>query len=115
MGVDYYNELKVGRNVMNGDLKKAYMKLDVNWNPNKNPNNKKEVEAKFKQIYEAYEAGNLVLKLWFFVNLILWHQCHLVVVECCLFTCHSSSFLSSYITRAASSKVPDLEKNKNKN
>eukprot|EP00249_Psilotum_nudum_P016828 c26001_g2_i2 orf=372-1397(+) len=56
MGVDYYNVLKVGRNVSEEDLKKAYRKLAMRWHPDKNPNNKKEAEAKFKQISEAYEV-----------------------------------------------------------
>ena len=29
----------------------------MKWHPDKNPNNKKEAEAKFKQISEAYEAS----------------------------------------------------------
>uniref|UniRef100_A0A803QJK6 J domain-containing protein n=1 Tax=Cannabis sativa TaxID=3483 RepID=A0A803QJK6_CANSA len=56
MGVDYYKELKVDRNASDDDLKKAYRKLAMKWHPDKNPNNKKEAEAKFKQISEAYEV-----------------------------------------------------------
>ncbi|XP_010670765.2 uncharacterized protein LOC104887738 [Beta vulgaris subsp. vulgaris] len=56
MGVDYYNELQVDRNATDDDLKKAYRKLAMKWHPDKNPNNKKEAEAKFKQISEAYEV-----------------------------------------------------------
>lgn len=56
MGVDYYNVLNVDRNATEDDLKKAYRKLAMKWHPDKNPNDKKEAEAKFKQISEAYEV-----------------------------------------------------------
>ncbi|KAK1259060.1 hypothetical protein QJS04_geneDACA005527 [Acorus gramineus] len=56
MGVDYYNVLKVNRNATDDDLKKSYRRLAMKWHPDKNPNNKKEAEAKFKQISEAYEV-----------------------------------------------------------
>ncbi|MCO5582705.1 hypothetical protein L7F22_036604 [Adiantum nelumboides] len=56
MGVDYYNVLNVPKNASDDDLKKAYRKLAMKWHPDKNPNNKKEAEAKFKQISEAYEV-----------------------------------------------------------
>eukprot|EP00252_Welwitschia_mirabilis_P022702 TRINITY_DN6227_c0_g2_i1.p1 TRINITY_DN6227_c0_g2~~TRINITY_DN6227_c0_g2_i1.p1 ORF type:complete len:344 (-),score=80.90 TRINITY_DN6227_c0_g2_i1:424-1455(-) len=56
MGVDYYKILNVGKNATEDDLKKAYRKLAMKWHPDKNPNNKKEAEAKFKQISEAYEV-----------------------------------------------------------
>ncbi|KAF2283264.1 hypothetical protein GH714_043616 [Hevea brasiliensis] len=56
MGVDYYKILQVDRNAKDDDLKKAYRKLAMKWHPDKNPNNKREAEAKFKQISEAYEV-----------------------------------------------------------
>ncbi|OUZ99691.1 DnaJ domain [Macleaya cordata] len=56
MGVDYYNILKVNRNATDEDLKKSYRRLAMKWHPDKNPNNKKDAEAKFKQISEAYEV-----------------------------------------------------------
>lgn len=56
MGVDYYKLLQVDRNANDDDLKKAYRKLAMKWHPDKNPNNKKEAEAKFKQISEAYDV-----------------------------------------------------------
>ncbi|XP_044461602.1 dnaJ homolog subfamily B member 4-like [Mangifera indica] len=56
MGVDYYKILQVDKNATGDDLKKAYRKLAMKWHPDKNPNNKKEAEAKFKQISEAYEV-----------------------------------------------------------
>lgn len=56
MGVDYYNILKVNRQASEDDLKKSYRRLAMKWHPDKNPNNKKEAEAKFKQISEAYDV-----------------------------------------------------------
>ncbi|GLJ45300.1 hypothetical protein SUGI_0953390 [Cryptomeria japonica] len=56
MGIDYYNILSVSKNATDEDLKKAYRKLAMKWHPDKNPNNKKEAEAKFKQISEAYDV-----------------------------------------------------------
>lgn len=56
MGVDYYKILQVDKNASDDDLKKAYRKLAMKWHPDKNPNNKKEAEAKFKQISEAYDV-----------------------------------------------------------
>ena len=56
MGVDYYKVLQVDRSAKDDDLKKAYRKLAMKWHPDKNPNNKKEAEAKFKTISEAYDV-----------------------------------------------------------
>uniref|UniRef100_A0A7N0T9S1 J domain-containing protein n=2 Tax=Kalanchoe fedtschenkoi TaxID=63787 RepID=A0A7N0T9S1_KALFE len=56
MGVDYYHVLKINKAASEDDLKKAYRKLAMKWHPDKNPNSKKEAEAKFKQISEAYEV-----------------------------------------------------------
>lgn len=56
MGVDYYKILKVDKNATEEELKKAYRKLAMKWHPDKNPSNKKDAEAKFKEISEAYEV-----------------------------------------------------------
>ncbi|CAL5010344.1 unnamed protein product [Urochloa decumbens] len=57
MGADYYNVLKVNRNATEEDLKKSYRRLAMKWHPDKNPGDaKKEAEAKFKKISEAYEV-----------------------------------------------------------
>ncbi|XP_031274619.1 dnaJ homolog subfamily B member 4 [Pistacia vera] len=56
MGIDYYNILSVNKNATEDDLKKSYRKLAMKWHPDKNRDNKKEAEAKFKQISEAYEV-----------------------------------------------------------
>ncbi|KAB5537586.1 hypothetical protein DKX38_015119 [Salix brachista] len=56
MGVDYYNILKLNRNATEEDMKRAYKRLAMKWHPDKNPVNKKEAEAKFKLISEAYDV-----------------------------------------------------------
>ncbi|KAE9608464.1 hypothetical protein Lal_00030139 [Lupinus albus] len=56
MGMDYYNILKVNRNVSDEALKKAYKRLAMIWHPDKNLVNKSEAEAKFKRISEAYDV-----------------------------------------------------------
>lgn len=56
MGIDYYNLLKVPRNASEEDLKKSYKRLAMKWHPDKNSENKKEAEAKFKTISEAYDV-----------------------------------------------------------
>ncbi|XVE84926.1 hypothetical protein DITRI_Ditri17bG0051100 [Diplodiscus trichospermus] len=58
MGVDYYNILRVSRNATEEDLKRSYKRLAMRWHPDKNPVNKNEAEAKFKQISEAYDVLN---------------------------------------------------------
>jgi DnaJ family protein B protein 4 len=56
MGLDYYEILEVERNATEEELKKAYRKLAMKWHPDKNPNNNKDAEIKFKLISEAYEV-----------------------------------------------------------
>eukprot|EP00270_Netrium_digitus_P009832 TRINITY_DN3013_c0_g1_i8.p1 TRINITY_DN3013_c0_g1~~TRINITY_DN3013_c0_g1_i8.p1 ORF type:complete len:363 (-),score=95.35 TRINITY_DN3013_c0_g1_i8:148-1236(-) len=56
MGVDYYKVLEVPRNASDDDIKKAYRKLAMKYHPDKNPNNNKSAEAKFKEVSEAYEV-----------------------------------------------------------
>ncbi|KAH0692068.1 hypothetical protein KY285_019165 [Solanum tuberosum] len=56
MSVDYYKTLKVSRNASEEDLKKSYKRLAMKWHPDKNSENMKEAEAKFKQISEAYDV-----------------------------------------------------------
>lgn len=67
MGTDYYNVLKVNRNATEEDLKKSYRRLAMKWHPDKNPGDvKKEAEAKFKKISEAYEVCELQRNIFFF-------------------------------------------------
>ena len=54
MAEDYYQVLGVDKKASADEIKKAYRKLAVKWHPDKNPNNKKASEEKFKKISEAY-------------------------------------------------------------
>ena len=56
MGKDYYSILGVSRNATDEELKKAYRKLALKWHPDRNKDNKKEAEEKFKEISQAYEV-----------------------------------------------------------
>jgi DnaJ family protein B protein 4 len=52
----YYQVLGVSEHASNDEIKKAYRKLAMKFHPDKNPNNRKESEKKFKEINEAYEV-----------------------------------------------------------
>ena len=53
---DYYEVLGVNRNASEDEIKKAYRQLAKKYHPDANPDNKKEAEAKFKEVSEAYEV-----------------------------------------------------------
>jgi DnaJ family protein B protein 6 len=51
---DYYAVLEIPNTSTDDQIKKAYRKLALKWHPDKNPNNVREAEEKFKEIGEAF-------------------------------------------------------------
>lgn len=52
---DFYELLNVGRDAGDGDIKKAYRKLAMQYHPDRNPGDT-EAESRFKEVTEAYEV-----------------------------------------------------------
>ena len=53
---DYYEVLGVSKSASPEDIKRAYRRMAIKYHPDKNPDNKAEAEAKFKECAEAYEV-----------------------------------------------------------
>lgn len=53
---DYYEVLGVGKTASPDEIKRAYRRMAIKYHPDKNPDNKTEAEAKFKECAEAYEV-----------------------------------------------------------
>lgn len=51
---DYYKILGVSEKASPDEIKKVYRKLALKYHPDKNPQNKREAEERFKEISEAY-------------------------------------------------------------
>jgi len=56
MAKDYYQILGVPRNASEGEIKKAYRKLAMQYHPDRNQGREKWANEKFKEINEAYAA-----------------------------------------------------------
>jgi curved DNA-binding protein len=54
MARDYYGVLGVPRNASDGQIKKAYRKLAMQYHPDRNPGKEEWANEKFKEINEAY-------------------------------------------------------------
>jgi DnaJ-class molecular chaperone len=54
--MDYYKVLGISRNASDGEIKKAYRKLAMQYHPDRNPGKEKWAHEKFKEINEAYGA-----------------------------------------------------------
>ncbi|MCX7803848.1 MAG: molecular chaperone DnaJ [Planctomycetota bacterium] len=53
---DYYEVLGIPRDAKPEDIKKAFREMAKKWHPDRNPDNRKEAEEKFKEAAEAYEV-----------------------------------------------------------
>src|SRR5215470_19681715 len=53
---DYYEVLSVTRTATIEEIKGAYRKAALKWHPDRNPENKSEAEAKFRECTEAYSV-----------------------------------------------------------
>jgi len=53
---DYYEVLSVSRTAAVEEIKSAYRKSALKWHPDRNPANKSEAEAKFRECTEAYSV-----------------------------------------------------------
>ncbi|MEO8581914.1 MAG: J domain-containing protein [Patescibacteria group bacterium] len=53
---DYYEILGVDKKASEADIKAAYRKMALKWHPDRNADNKKGAEEKFKEINEAYQV-----------------------------------------------------------
>jgi molecular chaperone DnaJ len=52
---DYYEVLGIARTATDEEIKKAYRRLAVKYHPDKNPDDRREAEERFKELVEAYQ------------------------------------------------------------
>ena len=50
MGKDYYAVLGLSKDATQDQIKSAYKKLALKWHPDRNPDNKDNADAKFKEV-----------------------------------------------------------------
>lgn len=53
---DYYEVLGVGRNASSDEIRKAYKQAALKYHPDRNPDDKKNAEGRFKEATEAFSA-----------------------------------------------------------
>ena len=53
MNKNYYDILNIGKNASQNEIKQQYKNLVMQWHPDKNINDKKIAEIKFKEITEV--------------------------------------------------------------
>jgi DnaJ homolog subfamily A member 2 len=56
MSKSYYEILNINKDATDNEIKKSYRKLALKYHPDRNPNNREECEAKFKEISEAHSV-----------------------------------------------------------
>ena len=59
---DYYSVLGIDKNASDDEIKRAYRKMAKKWHPDANPDNKKRLKKKFKEVGEAYEVLSTLKK-----------------------------------------------------
>ena len=69
---DYYQILGVSREASAQDVKKAFRRLALRYHPDRNPDNPKQAEEKFKEINEAYQVLSDEQKRQQYDRLINW-------------------------------------------
>ena len=69
---DYYQILGVSRHATSENIKKAFRWLALRYHPDRNPDNLKQAEERFKQINEAYEVLSNEQKRRQYDRLINW-------------------------------------------
>jgi len=69
----------------------SYKKMALRWHPDKNPENKEEAEARFKEISEAYEV--LSDSMYGLLKILLIQMLTTCNSRCCLHCCSLWYFL----------------------